>query len=102
MSFEDRLTQGEFCIPECNECKKIVWPPSETCSNCFGNVRLKEGDFEGKIIEFSRQKDQFFCMVEFENTIRIMAKISETPEIGRKVKISKCGIAEGNYFFQVI
>jgi uncharacterized OB-fold protein len=40
-------------------------------------------------------------MVEFENTIRIMAKISETPEIGKKVKISKCGINDGNYVFQV-
>jgi len=41
-------------------------------------------------------------MVEFENTIKIIAKISETPEIGKNVKISKCGISNGNYFFQVI
>ena len=102
MSFESKLGEGKFCIPECAECKKIVWPPSDICSYCFGNVNLKEGDFEGKIIEFSRQKDQFFCMVEFENTIRVMAKISETPEIGKNVKILKCGITNGNYFFQVI
>ena len=102
MSFENKLNQGIFCISECNECKKIVWPPSESCSHCFGNVHLKEGIFEGKIIEFSRQMDQYFCMVEFENTIRIMAKTSETPEIGKKVKISKCGVNDGNYFFQVI
>ena len=48
MSFEDKLTEGEFCIPECDECKKIVWPPSEICSYCFGNVHLKKGDFEGE------------------------------------------------------
>ena len=102
MSFESRLSKGEFCIPECSECKKIVWPPSEVCSHCFGNVRLKEGDFEGKIIEFSRQNDQYFCMVEFESAVRIMAKISVTPEIGKSVKISKCGIDNGNYFFQII
>jgi uncharacterized OB-fold protein len=102
MSFESKLAEGKFCIPECNECKKIVWPPSEICSYCFGNVHLKEGNFEGKIIEFSRQKDQFFCMVEFEKTIRIMAIISETPEIGKNVKISKCGMSNGSYFFQVI
>jgi len=101
MSFESKLTEGKFCIPECSECKKIVWPPSDICSYCFGNVHLKEGGFEGKIIEFSRQNDQFFCMVEFENTIRIMAKISETPEIGKNVKISQCGISDGNYVFQV-
>ncbi len=102
MSFESRLSKGEFCIPECGKCKKIVWPPSEVCSHCFGNVHLKESDFEGKIIEFSRQNDQYFCMVEFENTVRIMAKISVTPEIGKSVKILKCGINNGNYFFQVI
>ncbi len=102
MSFESRLSKGEFCIPECDECKKIVWPPSEFCSHCFGNVHLKEGDFEWKIIEFSRQNNQYFCMVEFENTVRIMAQISVTPKIGKSVKISKCGIDNGNYFFRVI
>jgi len=102
MNFELKLNKGEFCIPECTECKKIVWPPSEFCNICFGNVVLKEGDFEGKIIEFSRQNEQYFCMVEFENTFRIMANISKTPEIGQRVKISKCGIEKGNYFFHVI
>ncbi len=101
MSFESKLSEGKFCIPECNECKKIVWPPSETCSHCFGNVHLKEGEFEGKIIEFSRQKDQYFCMVKFENTIRVMANMSEKPQIGKSVKISKCGLDKGSYFFQV-
>ena len=102
MSFEEKLNKGIFCIPECDDCKKIVWPPSEICSHCFGNVHLKKESAEGKIIEYSRQNDQYFCLVEFENTIRIIVKISETPEIGKSVKISKCGIDDGNYFFQVI
>ena len=29
MSFEGKLQEGEICIPECTECKKIVWPPSK-------------------------------------------------------------------------
>ena len=49
MSFESKLTKGEFCIPKCNECKKIVWPPSEVCSFCFGNVHLKEGILKAKL-----------------------------------------------------
>jgi len=102
MNFESKLAEGQFCIPECDECKKIVWPPSDTCSHCLGNVHLKEGEFEGKILEFSREKDQYFCMVEFENTIRIIANISEKPEIGKIVKILNCGINDGDYFFQVI
>jgi len=102
MNFESKLSMGEFCIPECTECKKIVWPPAEYCNYCFGTVSLKEGSFVGKIIEFSRQNEQIFCLVEFEDTIKIMANISETPKIGQIVKISKCGISKGNYFFQVI
>ena len=101
MSFESELLQGKFCIPECTVCKKIVWPPAEFCNHCFGQVSLKKGDFEGKIIEFSRQNERYFCLVEFENTIRVMAKILQIPKIGQIVKISKCGIANGNYFFHI-
>lgn len=102
MNFESKLSEGEFWIPECVNCKKIVWPPTEFCNHCFGNVSLKEGPFEGKILEFSSQNQQNFCLVEFENTLRIMAKISQKPELGQTVKISKCGIVNGNYFFEVI
>ncbi|MBT8243529.1 MAG: hypothetical protein HKP34_07545 [Nitrosopumilus sp.] len=101
MSFETRLKEGEFCIPKCNECKKIVWPPSDFCNNCFGKVSLEKGDFEGKIIEFSSKDEKFFGIIEFENTIRIMANILKIPKIGETVKISKCGIDNENYFFQV-
>jgi len=102
MSFETKLNEGIFCIPECNECKKIVWPPAEFCSHCFGTVSPKEGDFEGKIIEFSSKNGQCFCVVEFEKAFRIIATISKTPGIGQSVKMSKCGISDGNYSFIVI
>jgi uncharacterized OB-fold protein len=102
MNFESKLNDGKFCIPECTECKKIVWPPAEFCNHCFGDVSLKEEPVVGKILEFSRQNQQDFCLVEFENMIRIMAKISQRPEIGQIVKISKCGIVNGGYFFEVI
>ncbi len=101
MSFESELSQGKFSIPVCTVCKKITWPPAEFCNHCFGQISLKKGDFEGKIIEFSKQNGKYFCVVEFENTIRVMAKMLQTPEIGQIVKISKCGISNGNYFFYV-
>ena len=101
MSFESELTQGKFCIPECSSCKKIVWPHTEFCNHCFGKVSLKKGEFEGKIIEFSRQNEEYFCLVEFENTIRIMAKMLQIPKIDKIVKISKCGVYDGHYFFEV-
>ena len=101
MNFKLELSKGEFSIPECTICKKIVWPPVEFCNYCFGSVSLKKGNFEGKIIEFSRHDEDYFCIVEFENTIKIMAKILKIPEKGQKVKISKCGISNGNYYFYV-
>ena len=100
MSFEAELTKGVFSIPECKSCRKVIWPPAEFCNQCFGSVNLKKGEFEGKIIEFSKQDSEYFCLVEFERDVRVFAKISETPEIGKKVKISKCGIVNGSYFFQ--
>lgn len=101
MNFETKLKEGIFCVPECNECKKIVWPPAEFCNCCFGNISLNEGNFEGKIIEFSSKNNQYFCIVEFEKTFRLIATISKIPHVGQSVKMSKCGISEGNYFFEV-
>lgn len=101
MNFEYELSQGKFCIPKCTVCKKIVWPDADFCNHCFGPVSLIKGDFEGKIIEFSRQNDEYFCLVEFEGVVKVIAKISKIPKIGQTIKISKCGISDGNYFFYV-
>ena len=101
MNFESELSKGKFLIPECSVCMKIVWPPTEFCNDCFGSVSLKNGDFEGEIIEFSKQNNDYFCVVGFENTIKIMAKMLEIPKIGQMVKISKCGISKDGYFFYV-
>ena len=56
MNFEEELTKGNFTIPECSSCKKIVWPPAEFCDVCYNETRLKSGQFTGKIIEFSNVK----------------------------------------------
>ena len=102
MSFESELSKGQFCIPECLTCKKIVWPPSEFCDNCNEITSLKKGDFKGKIIEFSKQNENYFCLVEFCNSIKLMAKMTSSPKKNQIVKISKCGIVNGSYFFQII
>jgi len=101
MSFEEELSKGIFSIPECKYCDKVIWPPTEFCNRCFGTVSLKTGEFEGKIIEFSRQNNEYFCLVEFEKSIRVMAKILKIPKIGQKVKVSKCGLSDEGYFFLV-
>ena len=101
MIFENKLKEGVFYIPKCNDCKKIVWPASEFCNHCFGSVSLDERDFKAKIIEFSGKNNQYFCLVEIEKTFRIIATISKIPEIGQSVVISKCGISQGNYYFEI-
>jgi uncharacterized OB-fold protein len=101
MSFEKELEKGQFCIPECMACKKLVWPPSEFCDKCNGEISLKKGEFKGKIIEFSRQNENYFCMVEFFDSIRIMAKMTTCPKKDQMVKISKCGIIDNSYFFHI-
>jgi len=102
MNFEDELTKGNFTIPECSSCKKIIWPPTEFCDVCYSKTCLKTGQFMGKIIEYSKQNEEYFCMVEFLDSFRLIAKKKYKPENGQIVKISKCGISEGSYFFQVI
>ena len=79
----------------------MVWPPAEYCDNCMGKTTLKEGNFQGKIIEFSKQNEDYFCIVEMEDSFRIIAKMTKEPHIDQIVKISKCGINEGSYFFEV-
>ncbi|KAF6247569.1 hypothetical protein C6990_03730 [Nitrosopumilus sp. b3] len=101
MNFETELSQGNFYIPECMRCSKIIWPPSEFCNHCFGEIIFKKKIVEGRIIEFSHKNEEYFCLVEFENQIRVMAKMSNSPKIGQIVKLVKSGIIKGNYFFEV-
>ena len=101
MNFDDELSKGNFLIPQCSECKKIVWPPASFCNNCFGKVILKNKEKQGKIVAFSKQENVYFCLVEFKGDIKIMAKKTEPPKKNQTVEISKCGIKNNNYFFEV-
>ena len=101
MSFESELKKGRFGIPFCNSCKRNIWPPTEFCNQCFSKTSLRKGEFEGKIIEFSSKNEEFFCVIEFEDEVRIVAKSLKKPNIGQKMKISKCGISNGNYYFHI-
>ena len=102
MNFESELKNGNFIISECTNCKKIVWPTSEFCNQCFKEVSWRRGSLEGKIIEFSKQNNIYFCLVEIENTIKIMAKISSgIPDIGKHVKMDLCGIKDKTPYFKM-
>ena len=47
-----------------------------------------------------RQKGEYTAI--FFDSIRLMAKMNTIPKKDQIVKISKCGISEGSYFFHVI
>jgi uncharacterized protein len=102
MNFESELKKGNLFISECKECKKIVWPISEFCNTCFKEVVWRKASLEGKIIEFSKQNDMYFGIVEIENTVKVMGKIiSVTPSVGENVKIDRCGTKDGNHYFEM-
>ena len=82
MSFEENSLKVNFLFQNAYNAK-IVWPPSDYCDHCFGKIELKKQDFEAKIVEFSKKNDDYFCIVEIENSLRIIAKSYQIPTIGK-------------------
>ncbi len=102
MNFESELKKGNFLISECNHCKKIVWPSSEFCNQCLAKNSWRKCSRIGKIIEFSKQEETYFCVAVIENSIKIIGEItSGRPKIGKEVNIFDCGIVNDNYFFKM-
>ena len=102
MNFESELKKGNLIISECLKCKKITWPPSNFCNVCLKENSWRKCSTLGTIIEFSKQNDVYFCIVELENSLRAMAKIiSGIPEIGKKIKVVECGIEDENYLLKI-
>ncbi len=92
MNFESELKKGRFTVGECVKCHRVSWPPSESCSNCFGELVWRQVKDPGIIIECSATDGKAFAMVEFEGKIRILGTIPEKNlEPGQKVKITGCG-----------
>lgn len=102
MNFESELKKGNFLISECIHCKIIVWPPSEFCNQCLNENSWRKCSRKGKIIEFSKQKETYFCVAEFEKSIKIMGEIvSGEPKIAGQIYVVDCGIVNENYFLKM-
>ena len=103
MSFESKLKQGKFVISECTKCNKVIWPPNEICSSCFGEAKWTDGPNHGKILEFSKKDKKIFCLIECDSKIRFIGTIEDesNPKIGQEVKIKHCSIEDGNYSFKL-
>ena len=99
--FEAELKNGRFVCSECDKCKKLVWPPSDFCNTCFGNVNWRSVSTIAKLIEFSKKDNVVFCLAEFENTIRLMGTLEHESDrllIGQEIKLIKCGYDEKEKF----
>ncbi len=94
------LKEREFICSSCQNCKKLVWPPNDYCNRCFGEVVWRPVSQIGKLVEFSKKGDTFFCIAEFENEIRVMGSLDgiTTPVIGQDLKLVKCSY-DGNEEF---
>lgn len=100
MSIESEIERGNFVVGECLKCKKTVWPPTKYCNICFGDVTAKKISTKGKILEFSKQDETYFCLVEFNEGVKIIGKIIKgIPKNNQFVSMAKCGINNGGYFF---
>ena len=71
------------------------------CDECFGEVTIEDGPQIGRIIEFAKKENEYFCIIEMTEEIKIMGKLlAGTPKNDQHVKIAHCGIVENNYFFE--
>ncbi len=96
--FETELKNGRFVVSECPKCQKVIWPPSEFCTQCFGNTVWRTANESGTLVEYSSKDGKMFCMAEFEN-IRIMGLLNHAnPQVGQKIKISSCGFDKSPQF----
>jgi hypothetical protein len=103
--FEDTHDEENFVCNECQRCNKLVWPPSNYCNRCFGEVTWRSVSSMGKVIEFSRKDDVVFCIAEFENEIRLMGSLEcdIMPLIGQSVKLIKYNSgAKEEFVFQLM
>ncbi len=91
--FDDELTNGRFIISYCDRCHRSVWPPSTYCNICHETTSWKQGNEHGQIIEYSKKENYYFCLIQTNDGIRILGRITNSiePKIGQNVQLEWCG-----------
>jgi len=91
-TFEQELKKNNFVCSFCPKCNKFVWPPSDLCNSCFGNVLWKKVSRTARLVEFSQNNGEIFCIAEFEGKIRIMGMIqnSRNLKVGQLLTLATC------------
>ncbi len=90
--FELELKNNNFICSECLRCKKLVWPPSDYCDKCFGNVTWRQISKIAILLEYSYKGNECFGIVELEGQIRVIGAIQSSSklQIGQQLILKKC------------
>jgi len=90
--FENELKKGNLVISKCQKCNKIIWPVNDICNNCFSKVVWVDGSKSARIIEYSKQKNNWFCLVETDDKIRMLGTLlsNTEPKIEQKILLEQC------------
>lgn len=94
--FLDLLKEGKLRIPICLNCDSRIWPPTNTCSNCYsGKIRMSKLESKGRLIEHSSSfigSTEILGLVEIAG-IRLIGILREgNLKPGSTVKLIKCGL----------
>lgn len=90
--FEDELQNNNFVCSACPKCQHLVWPISEFCNKCFGDVSWRPVSKNAKLVEVSSKDGKNFCIAEFEGNIRVFGTISGSlrPSPGQNLTLEHC------------
>jgi uncharacterized OB-fold protein len=97
--FLDLLKEGKLRIPICLNCDSMIWPPANTCSNCYsGKIRMIKLESKGRLIEHCSSfiGSTEIGLVEIAG-IRLIGILREgNLKPGSTVKLIKCGLDKDN------
>ena len=102
MNFKTEINKGNLVTSWCTSCHHTVWPPSEFCDICLGDIIWKRPSMYGKIVEYSKVDGGYSCIINMDDSFTILGRVEKTPKIGQKVKLHKCGIHDGTCFFDMM
>ncbi|MDE1813095.1 MAG: hypothetical protein KGH87_01370 [Thaumarchaeota archaeon] len=97
--FEDELRNNNFVCSYCMKCQHFVWPTSEFCNKCLGDVTWKQVSKDAKLVEVSSKNGKYFCIAEFEGNIRVFGSLlGNHPRPDQNLILEKCSYDERPQF----
>lgn len=89
-------------VAVCPACDRVSWPPSPHCPHCLVDTVRRSLPKSGRILEYSRVGETYFCMAEFGNGIRIMCALRGTstePVVGQSILLDRVERKGADYSF---